>query len=92
MSTHTPGAWAACEPGDYSDYDGNCIVVLGYDSSIRVAVVLGTSEESIANARLIAAASSMLNALEGVVRVANRATVEFDAARAAIAKGTGRRT
>lgn len=33
--------------------------------------------------------SEMLTALKGVVRVADRATVEFDAARAAIAKATG---
>jgi hypothetical protein len=31
----------------------------------------------------------MLAALEGVVRVADRATVEFDAARAAIVKAKG---
>jgi hypothetical protein len=42
-----------------------------------------------ANARLIAAAPDLLEALRGVVRVADRATVEFDAARAAIAKATG---
>lgn len=33
--------------------------------------------------------AEMLAALKGVVRVANRATDEFDAARAAIAKATG---
>jgi hypothetical protein len=41
-----------------------------------------------ANARLIAAAPDLLAALKGVLRVADRATVEFDAARAAIAKAT----
>jgi hypothetical protein len=35
---------------------------------------------------LIAAAPDLLEALKGVLRVADRATVEFDAARAAIAK------
>ncbi|WP_419204216.1 hypothetical protein [Bordetella trematum] len=44
-----------------------------------------------ANARLIAAAPELLQALIDVVRVADRATVEFDAARAAIAKATGKR-
>lgn len=43
----------------------------------------------LANARLIAAAPELLEALRGVVRVADRATVEFDAARAAIKKATG---
>lgn len=40
------------------------------------------------DARLIAAAPDLLAALMGVVRVADRATDEFDAARAAIAKAT----
>jgi hypothetical protein len=39
-----------------------------------------------ANARLIAAAPELLEALKGVLRVADRKTDEFDAARAAIAK------
>ena len=42
-----------------------------------------------ANARFISAAHDLLAALRGVLRVADRATVEFDAARAAIAKATG---
>lgn len=46
----------------------------------------GTPAVSLANARLISAAPDLLAALEGVIRVADRATDEFDAARAAIAK------
>lgn len=42
-----------------------------------------------ADARLIAAAPDLLEALEAVVRVADRATDEFDMARAAIAKARG---
>ncbi len=42
-----------------------------------------------ANAQLMSAAPELLSALEGVLRVADRATVEFDAARAAIAKARG---
>lgn len=42
-----------------------------------------------ANARMIAAAPDMLAALQGVLRVADRKTDEFDAARAAITKATG---
>lgn len=38
---------------------------------------------------LIAAAPDLLEALEGVVRVADRDTTEFNAARAAIAKAKG---
>lgn len=43
-----------------------------------------------ANANLIAAAPELLEALKGVVRVADRETDEFIAARAAIAKAEGR--
>ena len=39
--------------------------------------------------RLIEAAPDLLSALQAVVAVADRATVEFDAARAAIAKALG---
>jgi hypothetical protein len=49
----------------------------------------GSIEVSAENAFLIAAAPDLLAALEGVLRVADRATVEFDAARAAIAKARG---
>jgi hypothetical protein len=41
-----------------------------------------------ATAKLIAAAPDLLEALRGVLRVTDRATDEFDAARAAIAKAT----
>lgn len=47
------------------------------------------SETQSANARLIAAAPDLLEALIAVVRVADRATDEFDMARAAIAKALG---
>jgi hypothetical protein len=58
---------------------------------VLVALATGdkSPEEIAANARLIAAAPELLEALRGVVRVADRATVEFDAARAAIARATG---
>lgn len=45
--------------------------------------------ELLANAKLIAAAPELLEALQAVVSVADRATVEFDKARAAIAKAIG---
>lgn len=49
-----------------------------------------SEEENRENARLIAAAPDLLEALKGVVAVADRKTVEFDRARAAIAKAAGR--
>jgi hypothetical protein len=57
----TPGPWLACEAGDYSDYKGDCIVILGDDK--RISVTLGSHEESKANAALIAAAPELLDVL-----------------------------
>ena len=45
--------------------------------------------ESDANARLIAAAPELYEALKAVVAIADRRTVEFDAAHAALAKALG---
>jgi hypothetical protein len=47
------------------------------------------SQESEANARLIASAPDLLEALIEVVAIADRKTDAFDRARAAIAKATG---
>ncbi len=55
---HTEAPWQKCERGDYSDYKGNCIVILGDDGAQRVAIAF---EE--ADATLIAAAPNMLAAL-----------------------------
>ena len=46
-------------------------------------------EEDETNAMLIAAAPELLSALQGVIRVADRDTDEFIAARAAVAKALG---
>ncbi len=43
---------------------------------------------SLADAHMFAASLDLFDALKGVLRVADRATAEFDAARAAIAKAT----
>lgn len=48
-----------------------------------------TDPQAVATAKLIAAAPDLLAALKGVIRVADRKTVELDAARAAIAKAEG---
>lgn len=85
MDKHTPGPWRA-----------NSSWIEGPKMALRVAVVdwpkrgcaPKSADEAEANARLIAAAPDLLKALIGVVAVADRATVEFDRARAAIAKAT----
>lgn len=58
--------------------------VYGPDRKQVALVVTGRGDVN-----LIAAAPDLLAALEAVVRVADRATVEFDQARAAIAKARG---
>lgn len=81
---HTPGPWfprknsagmweAMIEDRDYAH---------------STAFITRTDDQGAADARLIAAAPELLAALKGVLRVADRQTDEFDAARAAIAKAT----
>lgn len=90
-TTHTPGPW---------EYDGDYIfaaAIGGYIAdpntddmtSGRYVAKRDAQVQIEANARLIAAAPDLLAALQGVLRVADRATDEFDAARAAIARATG---
>lgn len=85
---HTPGPWVANNQhagptvwrveSDASGYpnDGWCVADALH------------GPEAEANARLIAAAPDLLEALLGVVAVADRATTEFDAARAIIRRAT----
>jgi hypothetical protein len=56
------------------------------DGYCKIGVSVGQMERLVEKAQRV---PEMLAALEGVVRVADRATVEFDAARAAIAKARG---
>lgn len=64
----TKGPWTACEPGDYADYDGNCVMLLGDD--LRIAVTLGAHPKSVANASLIAHARTDLPARDAALKVA----------------------
>jgi len=90
---HTPGPWEACKVGDYGDYDGQCLVVLGDD--MRVAVTLGSDKTAKANARLIAAAPDLLEALQVMVKQFTKVPSTYldskarGMAHAAIAKATG---
>jgi hypothetical protein len=100
--SHTKGPWAASEHGAYGDYDGNSIVILGDD--LRIAVVLGyDTKETRANARLIAAAPELLEALEAMIEWDAReedhaigfydrmdlCKLAFEKARGAVAKAKG---
>jgi len=98
MSKHTPGPWIAAAYGDYGDYDGKCRVILGEGGDIRTAVVLGfNNPENAANARLIAAAPDLLEALSSLASQHSESDLRADPdlhaavkrARAAIAKATG---
>ncbi|HXJ14353.1 MAG TPA: hypothetical protein VNH19_18915 [Candidatus Limnocylindrales bacterium] len=82
--SHTPGPSTLSPAGRYVRYEG-----IRGPNICDLDVFGGTEQEARANARLIAAAPDLLAALQAVVRVADRKTDEFDAARAAIAKATG---
>jgi len=84
---HTPGPWSAdeCRSGfAVYAYKSGDVVVRTEDEEGRYGAI-----DNEANARLIAAAPELLEALIGVVKVADRATQEFDKARAAISRAIG---
>lgn len=94
---HTPGPWKANEgkaPRTRCGSFGREVVGNRYEDSegvtyTVVAQVEGNQTSQLtteANARLIAAAPDLLEALILVVAIADRQTVEFDKARAAIAE------
>lgn len=92
---HTPGPWSiitseTCDLYAGIESDDFSIVVIGYPEDDDDGGVRGkTPEEAMANAHLIAAAPDLLESLERVVAIADRNTVEFNAAKAAIAKAKG---
>lgn len=79
MIKHTPGPWAVV-----SDHDWHS----GQQYGVKDVVPLNHTITE-ANANLIAAAPDLLEALEAVLSVADRATDEFDMARKAIACARG---
>lgn len=87
---HTAGPWTlTLDPAFPAELAIDAIVD---GRTVHIALVhgVGTDEETQANASLILAAPELLAALKGVVRVADRKTDEFDAARAAIAAAEGK--
>ena len=90
MATHTSGPWK-WEEGEDNDMPkltspAGCVCDFGNDTMYYPNSGNPPSE---ADSWLIAAAPDLLAALQGVIRVADRNTVEFDAARAAIARALG---
>lgn len=98
MSKFTPGPWTFSTDNQFGDtrfyiaqQEGAPYTPHYSDVATVIAETCVGDQLAIqeANARLIAASPELLAALQGVLRVADRATDEFDAARAAIAKATG---
>lgn len=85
--------WTAVERGKFTRYYEVHQRDVSKNGCPRLTVICRLSDmatpEAKAIANLIAAAPAMLEALKGVVRVADRATVEFDAARAAVESAEG---
>ena len=87
----TPGPWCVHDNGVFYDIQTHSGINIGdicasqhtFDDSFHNGLV------ATANAHLIAAAPELLSALQSVIRVADRNTDEFIAARAAVAKALG---
>ena len=99
-SQHTPGPWAVTPWKKTETWDGNRVSVEteGVKSASGVWVVTPrlhagiygkTCAEGEANARLIAAAPAMLEALQTIQQTADRFKI-YEIARSAVAKAQGR--
>ena len=63
MSKHTPGPWTACDNNGYSIWRITAAKYRAESESRTIAEVVGDSAETEANARLIAAATEMIDLL-----------------------------
>lgn len=88
--SHTPGPWRYDEHDNFIWSDGLGVVATSRLLEMQPRSLDASVVERNANALLMAAAPDLLAALQGVLRVADRATDEFDAARAAIDKAMGK--
>lgn len=96
MSAHTPGPWGNYEEGDYWGVETPSVSIVvwgnaedGDDGGVRGKTI----EEARANARLIAAAPDLLEALKAFVKAGDGHddfTELWPVAAAAIAKAEGR--
>ena len=94
MSKHTPGPWYIYEDGDSPGIEASAcsIVVFGLEEDDG-GVGGRTTEEAKANARLIAAAPDLLEALQHLmVAHGEQLDYAFQQAQDAIAKATGKKT
>lgn len=89
MSKHTPGPWIFYADTPSTDPNWHIVTTANRMRVLANVHIEPGNAMDAANARLIAAAPDLLEALQGVLRVADRQTDEFDAARAAIAKAIG---
>ena len=93
MSKHTKGPWQVS--GIRQRMDGEQWHVVGPDDTGWIAAVIYSDftpelhHQSLADARLIAAAPDLLEALKEVVAISDREHKAWDKARAAIAKAEG---
>lgn len=83
---HTPGPWSVNVIGQHWNNKSlkHIEVTFGQDGECICDTVYNPSD-----AKLISAAPDLLEALQAVIRVADRQTDEFDMARAAISKALG---
>lgn len=102
MATHTPGPWKVQRTHKTrrairsTQFGETCVIAVVHSAGndADCTDIEANPDDEVpwdtadANARLIAAAPELLEALKGILRVADRKTDEFDAARAAIAKAT----
>ena len=86
---HTPGPWTIHET------DRSTLIIKDYTPHAHVGVIAKITwrmvhPASVANARLIAAAPDLLEALKEIVAISDRKHNAWDRAKAAIAKAEGR--
>lgn len=86
MSAHTPGPWKFYD--DSNDGKTNRIEIVAIGKTVA-RIYHSVTEEDMLNARLIAAAPDLLNALAVLASTCERMGIPVQAARAAIAKAKG---
>lgn len=91
MSKYTAGPWQHLGDPEDDECRVRQTASVRHGDGFYSEITICDNISSKGNASLIAAAPDLLEALEAVVSVADRATVEFDLARAAIAKARGRK-